>query len=210
MALSRSHLLDVEPLVETLAVLEDFFLSLRILNDDLRVYGSDYQKLGAERSIITNGQSLSRSCRRACHDALRVVRQLEIEIAGRLSDLYCDHARALSQLLIAAEAGTAPCLDTAGQPYLLQLPQRRRSLRMGLSQSCLVSFRHVTHAAFAEDISDGGIGLQRAGFLTVDDNVCVQLSSGRRFGGLVVWSSGQAAGVRFHQRLAENDAILLV
>jgi hypothetical protein len=210
LALSRRHLLDVEPLVETQAALDDFFLSLRILNDDLKLYGSDYQKLGAERSIIISGQTLSRSARRACHDALRVVRQLEMETAGRLSDLYCDHAKALSQLLVAAEAGLAPCLDTAGQPYLPPLPQRRRSLRRGLSQSCRVSVRHVTHAAFAKDISDGGIGLQRVGFLTLDDHVSVQLSSGRRFAGRVVWSSGQAAGVRFHQRLAENDPILLV
>jgi PilZ domain len=210
LSLSRRRLLDVEPLIETLTVLDDFFLSLRMLNDDLRLYSSDFQKLGTERAIIINGQILSRSARAACHDALRVVRQLEIETAGRLSDRYCDHARALSQLLVAAEGGEFPCLDATGQAYLPELPQRRRSLRRGLGQTCRVSFRHVTHAAFAKDISDGGIGLQRAGFLTLDDDVIVQLMSGRRFAGRVVWSSGETAGVRFHQRLAGNDPILLV
>jgi PilZ domain len=210
LSLSRRQLLDIEPLPETLAVLDDFFLSLRMLNDDLRLYGSDYQRMGAARAIVVSGQILSRSARGACHDALRVVRQLEIETAGRLSDRYCDHAKALSQLLVAAEAGTAPCLDATGQIFLPELPQRRRSLRRGVSQACRVDLRHVSHPAFAKDISDGGIGLQRAGFLTLDDAVAIQLASGRQFTGRVVWSSGDTAGVRFHRRLDPHDPLLLV
>lgn len=210
LALSRRHSLDVEPLVETQALMDDFFLTLRVLTEDLHRYAFDFHKLGAERAMISNGQTLSRSARRACHDALRLVRQLELETAGRLSALYCDQAKALSQLLIAAEAGTAPCLDNAGRPCHPVLPQRRRSVRRGLSQNCQVGFRHAAYAAFAKDISDGGLGLQRVGFLTLDDVVSVHLESGRRFAGRVVWSSGEMAGVRFHQRLASSDPILQV
>ncbi len=210
LTLTRRHMLDVEPLAETVAALDDLFLSLRMLNDNLKLYALDYQKLGADRAIILDGHILSLSARGACHDALRVVRQLELETAGRLSDVYCEHARALSQLLLAAEAGATPCLDAAGQPFLPHLPQRRRSLRRGLSQHCRVNFRHVTYAAFAKDISHGGIGLQRVGFLTLYDVVTVELASGRRLDGRVVWSLGETAGVRFHHRLAEDDPILLV
>jgi PilZ domain len=210
LSLARRSLLDVEPLSETRDCLDEFFLSLRVLRRQLDAFFYDCGEIGAERARIIHGRSLARHANAACHEALRTVRQLEIETPGRLDDLYCEHARALAKLLLEAERGGTPCLTPAGHPFLPPLPQRRRTSRRVLGQTCRLLLRNTILSAQVKDISEGGLGLQRVPFLGLDDRVMVELASGRQFVGTVAWCSGEAAGVRFLQPLLADDPILAI
>ena len=206
--LTRRSLLEIEPLSETQERVEAFFTSLRVLRRMLGSYFFDASEIGAERAHVLHSRRVCEAASAACHEALRAVRTLEAETPGRLPDLYCDHAQALSGLLLAAEQGATPCLDGRGQPFMPNLPQRRRSMRRSLSQPCRVLYRRAILSAFAKDVSEGGIGLLRVPFLQTDDVVTVELCTGRRFKGIVAWCRDEAAGVRFLQSLPMSDPLL--
>jgi len=208
LSLSRRSLLDIEPLVETQAVVEGYFLSLEVLRRLLRVHAMDATEIGLARADVLHVRRLSTAAAASCHEAVRAVRALEIETPGRLPDIYCDHAAALCRLLLAAERGDTPCLDERGEPMVPVLPQRRRSMRRSLGQNCRVEVRGALIPAMAKDISESGLGLLRVPYLVPDQGIAVQLASGRRFEGQVVWCRDEAAGVRFMDPLSANDPIL--
>lgn len=208
LSLARRSLLDVEPLTETQDVVERFFLALRVLRRLIGTAFFDAGEIGAARAQVVHGHRLAIAASATCHEALRAVRALEIETPGRLPDLYCDHAIQLGRLLLAAERAEMPCLDGNGQPYMPALPQRRRSLRRSIGQTCRILHRKAILSGFAKDISESGIGLLRVPFLVNDDAVTVELANGRRFRGVVVWCRGEAAGVRLDAPLAATDPML--
>ncbi len=210
LSLTRRSLLDIEPLSETQTVIDEFFVALRALRRAIETYFYDASEIGAERAHIVHVRALIRAANTTCHEALRAVRALEAETPGRLPDLYCDHAKALSILLVRSELGQMPCLDGRGMPFVPDLPQRRRSTRRTLGQNCRLLYRKAIVSAFAKDVSDGGIGLLRVPFLHADDPVTVELQSGRQFKGCVAWARGEAAGVRFNVPLGQSDALLAV
>ena len=208
LSLTRRSLLDIEPLSETLSIIDSFFASLRVLRRGLDGYFFDASEIGAPRSLVLHGQRLVRVSRATCHEALLAIRALDLETPGRLPDLYCDHARALSRLLLAAERGEAPCIDANGRAFMPELPQRRRSSRRTLGQNCRLLYRKAIVSAFVKDVSEGGLGLLRTPFLHADDIVTVELASGRRFKGSVAWTRGEAAGIQFDVPLNASDPIL--
>lgn len=209
LSLTRRSLLDVEPLSETQDVVDAFFNGLRVLRRQLGTFFFDGTEIGSERALIVHSRALQMTARAACHEALRAVRALELETPGRLPDLYCDHAGALAKLLVAAERGT-PCLDETGVPFLPRLPQRRRSTRRSLGQNGRLLYAKAILSVYVKDVSEGGLGLLRVPFLKPDDLVTVELANGRQFKGLVAWSRGEEAGVRFFQPLAASDPLLAV
>ena len=210
LSLTRRSLLDVEPLSETQDVVDAFFNSLRVLRRQLGTYFYDCEEIGTGRAHVIHVRALQLTARTACHEALRAVRALELETPGRLPDLYCDHATALSKFLIAAELGGTPCLDGNGAPFVPQLPQRRRSTRRSLGQNGRLLYAKAILSVYVKDVSEGGMGLLRVPFLKADDQVTVELNTGRQFKGLVAWSRGEEAGVRFFQPLAASDPLLAV
>ena len=210
LSLTRRSLLEIEPLSETQDVIDAFFVALRGLRRALETHFFDATEIGADRARIIHTRTLSLLASRVCHEALRAVRALEIETPGRLPQLYCEHAQALSALLIETERGGTPCLDQSGQPFFPKLPQRRHSSRRSLGQTCRLLYRKAIVSAFAKDISEGGIGLLRTPFLRTDDVVTVELASGRRFKGIVAWTRGEAAGVRFFETLNASDPLLAI
>lgn len=210
MSLTRRSLLEVEPLAETQDVIDAFFDAMRGLRHALDTYFDDAAAIGADRASVVQARRMSNAAGSLCHEALRAVHALEIETPGRLPALYCDHAAALTRLLLDAERGGTPCLDRKGSPFLPELPQRRHSTRRTLGQNCRLLYHKVVVSAFAKDISEGGIGLLRAPFLRTDDLVTVELDNGRRFRGLVAWTRGEAAGVRFFGMLSSTDPLLAI
>ena len=210
LSLTRRSLLEIEPLSETQDVIDAFFVALRALRRALETHFFDVTEIGADRARVIHARTLSLVASRVCHEGLRAVRALETETPGRLPQLYCEHAQALSALLIETERGGTPCLDQAGEPYFPKLPQRRHSSRRTLGQSCRLLYRKAIVSAFAKDISEGGIGLLRTPFLRTDDVVTVELASGRRFKGIVAWTRGEAAGVRFFETLNASDPLLAI
>ena len=210
LSLTRRSLLEIEPLTETQDVIDSFFVALRLMRRALEKYFFDASEIGAGRARVVHARALTATASRVCHEGLRAVRALEIETPGRLPSLYCDHAQALSRLLLAAERGGMPCLDVNGHPFLPNLPQRRQSSRRTLGQNCRLLYQRAIVSAFVKDISEGGIGLLRAPFLRPDDLVTVELENGRQFKGLVAWTRGEAAGIRFFQAINRSDPILAI
>ncbi len=210
LSLTRRSMLEIEPLSETQDVVDAFFDALRKVRRLLGAYFFDAAEIGAGRAHVIHSRTLQLVAGRACHEALRAVRALELETPGRLPALYCDHAQALSRLLIAAERGGAPCLDAQDRPYLPVLPQRRRSTRRSLGQNGRLLYANAILSVFVKDVSEGGLGLLRVPFLKPDDPVTVELSTGRRFKGIVAWSRGEEAGVRFDQPLSASDPMLAI
>ena len=210
LSLARRSLLEIEPLSETQDVIDAFFVALRAIRRALETHFFDATEIGAGRARVIHARTLSLVAASVCHEGLRAVRALETETPGRLPELYCQHAQALSALLIEAERGGTPCLDSEGEPFFPKLPQRRHSSRRTLGQSCRLLYRKAIVSAFAKDISEGGMGLLRTPFLRTDDVVTVELDSGRRFKGIVVWTRGEAVGVRFFEALNASDPLLAV
>ena len=208
LSLTRRSLLDIEPLSETQDVVDAYFVALRALRRAIETHFFDCSEIGAGRAHVINATRLVFGAKQACHEGLRAVRALEIETPGRLPELYCDHAKALSALLVEAERGGQPCLDARNEPYFPQLPQRRRSTRRTLGQNCRLLYRNAILSAFAKDVSEGGLGLLRVPFLRSDDAVTVELETGRRFKGTVAWIRGESAGVQFDRPLSSSDPIL--
>lgn len=208
LSLTRRSLLEVELLTETRTLVESFFQSLNMLRLLLSQFDAEAAEIGGYRAEVLHVRRLSAAACACCRDAYLAVRALENETPGRLPDLYVEHSAALGLILQSAERGGTPCLGENGEPLVPSLPQRRRAMRRPLAQTCRVSVRGVVLQALAKDISETGIGLLRTLYLRPDDIVSVQLASGRRFQGVVVWCRGEAAGVRLEQPLAASDPLL--
>jgi hypothetical protein len=88
------------------------------------------------------------------------------------------------------------------------LPQRRHAARHSICQPCTITYHRTTAQAFVRDVSPGGFGLERVPQLDPKTLVLVELPSGRRFTGVVVWCNGTSAGVRFSRALLPNDPLL--
>jgi PilZ domain len=208
LSLTRCSLLDIEPLSDTQDIVEAFFDEVRLARAALSLYFADEAGLGQNRAMMLHAQRLTRHWRSACHEALRAVRQLELEVPGRFADVYCAHAQALSQILLRAERGEAPCLDETGALQLPDLPQRRRALRRSLGQPARLFYRQLSAMVMAKDVSEGGLGLLRVPALSIDEIVGVELMTGRRFASRVVWSRDDAAGLQFLTPLSPADPLL--
>ena len=210
LSLARRSLLEVVPLTRTTAVVEGFFQSLSALRGLLAAFEYDAGEIGRDRAEVLHVRRLSAAACVCCHEGLRAVSALEIETPGRLPQLYSDHAAALRRILHMAERGGTPCLNGSGEPIIPDLPQRRRSMRRSLAQDCRVFTRAGVLRAIAKDISETGIGLLRVSYLWHDDEVMVELATGRRFRGVVVWCHDEAAGVRFDEPIAPGDPLLMI
>lgn len=210
LSLTRRSLLEVELLTETRTVVESFFQSLSLLRRMLSAFEYDAAEIGRGRAEVLHARRLSAAACACCHEAFLAVRALENETPGRLLDLYADHAADLGRILLSAERGGSPCIGESGEPFVPSLPQRRRSMRRALAQNCRVIVRGAVRQAVAKDVSETGLGLLRVAYLLHDDVITVELMSGRRFRGVVVWCRGEAAGVRFEQPIPPGDPMLMV
>jgi hypothetical protein len=143
-----------------------------------------------------------------CRRALDAVTALDPSLRA-LPDYYSRNTSMLVQLLKDAVEGRQPCIDASGQPYLPEMPQRRKTVRRSLLQQCVLRYRGKTVPVIAKDISTTGLGLERAPDLKLDELVQIELNGGRRLMGLVAWTKGTSAGVRLGKPLPSNDPLLV-
>jgi len=203
----RNGLLETDLDEDSLAVVGDFFDDLAPARIALDQYFADANHIGEERGSALHLLSLSNSWRRACEDALVATRQMHGYL-GRLPAQYTSNSNVIQGLLQDAVLGGSPCLDSEGHINLPDLPQRRRTARRTICQPCTITHNRMTSQAFVRDVSPGGFGLERVPQLVPKSLVLIELPSGRRFTGVVVWCNGSAAGVRFSRTLLPNDPLL--
>ena len=203
----RNGMLETDIDEDTLAVICDFFDDLAPARIAIDQYFADANHIGTERASVLHLQALSNSWRRACEDALVAVRQLHGYL-GRLPSQYTSNSEVLIELLQKAAKGGSPCVDEKGEITIPDLPQRRHTARHSICQPCTITYNRTTAPAFVRDVSPGGFGLERVPQLDPKTLVLVELPSGRRFTGVVVWCNGTSAGVRFSKALLPNDPLL--
>ena len=61
---------------------------------------------------------------------------------------------------------------------------------------------------FVRDVSGGGFGLEQVPILRAGTDAIIEISTGRRFSGIIVWYRLGRAGVRFARPLPPNDPLL--
>lgn len=130
------------------------------------------------------------------------------EAGETLPELYFLSNGILQRLLAAAAKGKAPGIDRSGKPHLPTLPQRRRSARRMLGQPGVAASGGRLLRVFVRDVSQGGMGLEQASCLEAGDPVTLELQTGRRFSGTIVWRRGPRAGLKFNTPLSPNDPLL--
>jgi len=206
-AVLRNGMLETDLDEDTLGIISDFFDDLAPARIAIDQYFADANHIGTDRASVLHLLPLSNTWRRACQDAVVAARQLHGYL-GKLPAQYTSNSEVLIKLLEEAAAGGSPCLNARGQISIPDLPQRRRTARRTICQPCKITYNRTTAQAFVRDVSPGGFGLERAPQLAPKSLVLIELPSGRRFAGVVTWSNGPSAGVRFSRTLLPNDPLL--
>ena len=146
--------------------------------------------------------------RRLAQECNDTVQDLEPEMRWRLNGAYTGNALTLGKFLKEAMSGKYACVNTLGEVALPILPQRRRTPRFMLLQPCKIVSANGTFLAFARDISKTGIGVNCERELPLRETVTIELRSGRKMSGIVVWCRDAKLGIQFDAPLAETDPLL--
>lgn len=193
---------------ETIEDVEVFFEELRPARAYLDHFFSDVVEVGLGRAEVLHRRNLAASWQLASRGAAIAVKSLDLSLRYSLPELYAETVPVLVSLLNSSADGLQPCVDAAGQPFLPELPQRRRSARKGLFQECNVQHARRTSRALVRDISSGGLGLDGVTGLHPNELVIIDLDAGRRLMGSVAWVKGRLSGIRFSTPLPPNDPLL--
>lgn len=192
----------------TIDAVEAFFLHLRPARAALQHFLTDREALGSSRAEVLHRSRLTASWRLACRGAITAVKAFDRQLRFVLPERYTESVPVLLSLLNSSAEGLQPCVDTDGNPFLPELPQRRQAARKALLQECTVRHSRKTTRALARDVSTGGLGLDTVAGLNVYEMVVVELDSGRRLMGSVAWTKGRSAGIKFGTPLPPNDPLL--
>lgn len=150
--------------------------------------------------LIGAWQALAGSTLLAIYDRDRLVEGHDGSITRRPFEMVC-------QVLVQVRDGGSPFLD-GGHARLPSWAKRRTHRRVPLNELATLQVRRRKHDVRILDVAPGGLGMDFAGSLVVDDVVCVTLQSGRRFWGRVAWCANGRAGIEFASLLAADDPLL--
>ncbi len=194
---------------DSLAPVHDFFAASQSAQEDLRGYCDDAEQFGADEAAFLGVAHL----RAAWHDlsrrALAAVVALEGDVSRCLPQRYTGNTPVLKTLLLEVIKGGHPCVDAEGMVRLPNLPQRRAAMRPNVHLPCVLEHKGQTSRAVAKDISTGGVGLVGAPGLTPQTVILVDFEDGHCFAGLVVWSRGDQAGIKFDVPLNASHPLLV-
>jgi hypothetical protein len=206
--LSRMQRGDEVLTADTVAELKRYFSVLAQARHVIAGYLADLDAIGPGHAAILHASALRHAWRRACRSGLAAVKAVADDVEAWVPECYTATTPVLSSILNGAAAGFHPCVDVTGRIYLPELPQRRRAPRTTLLQPCEVRTARRRMSAIVRDVSSGGIGLDRVPGLAPADLVTIDMETGRRFVGTVMWVDGSRAGIRFGTSLAPNDPII--
>ncbi len=199
---------DGEISSETLATVITFCAELESARRMMGQYFADVRLIGVERAAVLHQFTLAKVWRSACRTGLDAIDAFNTEFEDSLPGLYNLNIGILTRLLTSAAKGESPVLGDNGQIYFPELPQRRRSARRVLNQAAMLQHQGTTSHAFVRDVSEGGLGLDRVGRLEMGHIAVVELSTGRRLTGSIMWTKRGRAGLKFARPLNPNDPLL--
>ncbi len=207
-SLPRSVREEIGVKVNSLRPTRDFFEEAKAAQQDLRAFCKDIDQFGTEEAAFLDVAHLDVAWHNLSTLALAAVVALEGDVVRCLPERYTRNTPVLKKLLVDVIRGGHPCVDADGMVKLPDLPQRRAAMRPNVYLPCVLEHHGQTYQAVAKDISTGGVGLDEAPTLKPQTVVLVEFESGHCVAGLVVWSKGSRAGVKFDAPLKPNHPLL--
>ena len=194
--------------VKSLAAVRDFFGELKTAQRDVEAFCADADEFGTEEAAFLDLPGVADRWRCLSLRALTAVVALEKDVARCLPGRYSHNTPLLKKLLRSVIEGGRPCVDDNAAVKLPDLPQRRAAVRPNVHLPCVLEYHGRTFQAVAKDISTGGLGLEETPPLVPQTVVLVEFENGHCIAGLVVWSKGARAGVKFDVPLKPSDPLL--
>ena len=191
-----------------IAAVRDLFRGLEPAQKDVELFCTDAEDFGEQEAAFLDLPSVSLRWRRLSVHALAAVLALEPDVARCLPARYGENSPLLKRLLRSVIEGGHPCVAPNAIIKLPDLPQRRAAVRPNVRMPCLVEYHGMTFEAVVKDISTGGVGLEDAPPLRSQMIVVLEFDGGHCISGLVVWSKGSRAGVKFDMPLTPNHELL--
>lgn len=193
---------------KTIATVRDFFGELKIAQRDVEQFCADAHEFGTDEASFLDLPAVADRWRCLSLRALTAVVALEKDVERCLPGRYSHNTPLLKKLLRSVVEGGRPCVDEKATVKLPDLPQRRAEIRPNVHMPCILEYQGRSFPAIAKDISTGGVGLEEAPALLPQTVVLVEFESGSCFAGLVVWSKGPRAGVKFDMPLKPSHPLL--
>lgn len=186
----------------------DFFVALKPASRELESFCADIGQFGAGEAAFLDVAGLAATWRAVSLRALGAVVALEPDVRRCLTQSYAGNTPELKRLLRSVIEGGQPCVDPERNVVLPDLPQRRAALRPNVRLPCTLEHQGRTTRAIVKDISTGGAGLDGAPGLVPQTVVLIEFEGGPCLAGLVVWSKGARAGVKFDVPLKAGHPLL--
>ncbi len=193
---------------KSLAAVRDFFGELKTAQQDVEQFCADADEFGTEEAAFLDLPAVADRWRCLSLRALTAVVSVEKDVARCLPGRYSHNTPLLKKLLRSVIEGGRPCVDDKATVKLPDLPQRRAAVRPNVHLPCVLEYHGRTFQAVAKDISTGGVGLEQAPALVPQTVVLMEFESGHCIAGLVVWSKGTRAGVKFDLPLKPSHPLL--
>jgi PilZ domain len=193
---------------KSIAAVRDFFAELESAQADVEQFCADADEFGTEEAAFLDLPAVADRWRCLSLRALTAVVALEKDVARCLPGRYSNNTPLLKKLLRKVIEGGRPCVDENATVKLPDLPQRRAAVRPNVHLPCVLEYHGRTFKAAAKDISTGGVGLEEAPALEPQTVVLIEFEHGHCIAGLVVWSKGTRAGVKFDAPLKPNHPLL--
>lgn len=152
-------------------------------------------------------QQIAALWKKLSEDCESAVQELEPEARWRLGGLYTGNALLLGKFVRDAISGSYDCVNQIGEVAIPVLPQRRKTARYILLQPCKIRGADGSSIALAHDISRNGLELTCERSFSVKERVRVELRSGRKFSGIVVWTRQKLVNIQFDDALASDDPL---
>jgi hypothetical protein len=193
---------------KSVAAVRDFFGDLKTAQRDVEAFCADADEFGTEEAALLDLPGVADRWRCLSLRALTAVVSLEKDVARCLPGRYSHNTPLLKKLLRGVIEGGRPCVDDNATVKLPDLPQRRAAVRPNVHLPCVLEYHGRTFQAVAKDISTGGVGLEEAPPLAPQTVVLVEFEGGHCLAGLVVWSKGARAGVKFDMPLKPSHPLV--
>jgi hypothetical protein len=193
---------------KSLVAVREFFGDLETAQKDVEAFCADADEFGTEEASFLDLPAVADRWRCLSLRALTAVVALEKDVARCLPGRYSQNTPLLKKLLRKVIEGERPCVDDNATVKLPDLPQRRAAVRPNVHLPCILEYHGRTYQAAAKDISTGGVGLEDAPALEPQTVVLIEFETGHCIAGLVVWSKGNRAGIKFDAPLKPNHPLL--
>lgn len=202
------RILEEELSLVTLEEIAGFYAAFRCAREQFARFEGEAKQIGLGRASTLHLGPLTTSWRSTARHARMASVGLTRDAADILPEESVANARILDTALARIIAGEAVCCQRDGTIVLPALSERRRAARRSLLQTAQIHAGSSTFAAFARDVSSGGLGLTRMPKLAIGTPLIVDLSCGRTLHGTIAWSDGINTGMRFDCPLRPTDPLI--